>query len=714
MSAIKFGVISAVLAMVICGLLGSIDSHHGKEPDIEIISYLVRDRAVPLDELVIRSFMIVGFKFSSRISPLPQDTQVQGELYFDDRMISRDKIFYPAPKGDNLEFQFSLFDGPVDKDRPFTIPEGRFRVVIHLVDKNNTVFAGIEKKIKSNQLSRRFDGLGKTYDRPRYVELSESIGNPDDLTADPVKGPWGSTEYVVFQKNYLDRVFPYTKPNPAEIVSSIHVAAARDEFRPITLSIKALKNLGRVQVKVSDCIGQQGVLPAGSIRVGTVGYLTETVNIKKKERTVDYRWGPKIIRSADAVIYEGSSQRYWLTLKIPTDVRPGEYKGTIIIIPESGSQTKIPLIVKVLPFCLTDTDIQYGMMMSYEFYELDNDIWSDDELALIRQNGLAICEDLRAHGMTMMYPHSYFYFRRDENGEPVLRSLEASLKAYADLKFPGPFCWYLGHLLQSAKVFHPGSILNYDGQTAEKRLRFLLDVYEKTASAFGIPKNKLIVQTVDEPDREDRIDAGKFLNRIAGDRGFKTLITRKWHDVDIICTLPPRSDGKAKQIREVGKQWWIYPNDALSTQNRAYVRYVFGFGAWRWDVDGVVPWTFQVTQGCNGNPFTVLDGSEVMVAYPGVHGPISTPTWETIREGINDYKYIYQLNKLIASEKARGNQKSVRIEQKLRLFKQNLGKAPAWGENDYGDWSPDSFAERRKQIVSWAIELLRGVETNQN
>jgi hypothetical protein len=227
------------------------------------------------------------------------------------------------------------------------------------------------------------------------------------------------------------------------------------------------------------------------------------------------------------------------------------------------------------------------------------------------------------------------------------------------------------------------------------------------AKELGIPKEKLVVQLVDESDDRDRVAAGKELNSIAHQMGFKTLVTRKWPEVDIICTGPPDDEREAAKLRQTGKQWWIYPNDALTTKNRTYTRYVFGFGAWKWGVNGVVPWTFQMSQGCNGNPFTVLDGPEVMVAYPGVNGPIPTPTWESIRDGINDYKYIYLLKRLISDAKGRGNPKANLIESQLQQFKQNLGQAPGEEEDQFGDWSPESFAKRRKQIVEWALELYQ-------
>jgi hypothetical protein len=277
------------------------------------------------------------------------------------------------------------------------------------------------------------------------------------------------------------------------------------------------------------------------------------------------------------------------------------------------------------------------------------------------------------------------------------------------LQSPGSFVWYLGHLLQTAKTKHPGSILNNDAEVGKRRLMDLLMRFEKMAKEIEIPKDKLIVQLVDEPDpdQKERTKAGKELYKVAKQLGFKTLITRPWTEVDVICTGTPENEKQAEQLSKMGKEWWIYPNNTLNSKNLAYTRYVFGFGAYRWGVDGVVPWTYQMSQGSNGNPFTVLDGPEVMVAYPGVNGPIPTPTWEAIRDGVNDYKYIYQLEKLIREEKAKGNSTVVGIEQQLIQMKQNSGKRPGPEENDYGDWAPETFEKHRKQIIEWLLQLMR-------
>jgi hypothetical protein len=116
-----------------------------------------------------------------------------------------------------------------------------------------------------------------------------------------------------------------------------------------------------------------------------------------------------------------------------------------------------------------------------------------------------------------------------------------------------------------------------------------------------------------------------------------------------------------------------------------------------------------MSQGSNGNPFTVLDGPEIMVTYPGKDGSVSTPVWESIREGINDYRYICLLEKLISAAKANGNPAADRIEKQLNSLKQHHGRQPGFRENDTGDWTADAFDKKKAQIASWAMELSQGV-----
>jgi len=675
---------------------------------IEIVSYVARDRMIPLNSIEMRSMIIVAFKILPKLNNLSNLT-VSGELYCNNELLSNDKILSLDSCENNLSFDIPLSQGELDYNKLLSIPDGRYLIIINLFDKQHRLLAQCRKELNRNQIGRRFYSFDKIYRPPRYVLMDKEAGNLKVVSHKTETLGLKNKHYIVFQKSYLERVYPHTKPDACEFIKTISTEISRGEYQPLTFSIRALENMGKVRIAVTPFKDGNRILGNDSIRIGAVGQLTEIIGPESDMDTVYYRWAPKIIEFKEVTIPQGRTQEYWVTLKAGVDATPGDYRGIITIKPQFGHHTQIPIHVRVLPLRLSDTNIQYGMMMTYAFYELDNNIWTEKEKALIKQRGLEIYKDFREHGMTMIYPHSYFYLKFDLDGQPILQGLKTSLEAYKRLEFPGPFCWYLGHLLQTAKPFHPGSIENYDTEVAKTRLRKLLNLFEAMSNELGILKKKLTVQLVDEPDDPNRISAGKELNSIARQMGFKILVTGKWPESDVICTGIPQDDREAVRLRQIGKQWWIYPGSALVSKNLSYTRYVFGFGAWRWEVDGVVPWTFQMSQGCNGNPFTVLDGPEVMVAYPGINGPIPTPTWEVIRDGINDYKYIYLLKRLISAAKGRGDTKASLIEEKLEQFKENLGQGPGEEENQFGDWPTYSFSKRRKQIMEWALELYQNI-----
>jgi hypothetical protein len=705
-----------IVCIFLSGLVIFISSCSGfkKNTSIEIISCVVRDRVIMLDHLTVRSMIIVGLKIIPGTENL-STPRVTGALYNNKKLLSQDTIMKPDSKANNLEFDIPLSEGSFSYEQPMRIADGRYRIVVKLLDEKKNLIAETEKVLERNQIGRTFYGFDKVYEQPRYILLkNEEVnkGSPRlwsegrEQTND--EREQRAREYVIFQKNYLERVYQNTKPEKHELIKEISAEISRNEYKPLTFSIRAMKNLGKVKIAISTMRDKQGKLVNISVNIGPVDQLTEIVREDHKKNIVFYRYAPRIIENKEVSIPSKYTQTYWITMKTDSGVKPGDYYGNIRITPQAGKQGEIPVHLKVLPLTLTDTDKQYGMMMDYAFYEMDEDTWPTDEKTIIQKRGIEIYRDLRDHGMTLIYPHSHFFYIADGNGEPILNSLRESLATYKSLQLPGPFVWYLGHLLQTAKVIHPGSILNYDEEVAKRRLRDLLSRFEMMAKELGIPKDQLIVQLVDEPDpdQEERNKAGKELHKVAKELGFKTLITRPWPDVDVICTGIPDNEQRAEQLRKMGREWWIYPNNTLNGKNLAYTRYVFGFGAWRWGVDGVVPWTYQMSQGSNGNPFTVLDGPEVMVTYPGIKGPISTPVWESIRDGINDYKYIYQLEKYIYAKKKHKNSKAFLIDEKLKQFKQNLGRRPGPEESVYGDWSPNSFAKNRKQIVKWLLELM--------
>jgi len=632
-------------------------------------------------------------------------------LYYNESSVARASLSHLDGPGGGLEFNLPApWSRRVSREDVYGIPDGAYRVFIKLTDDKGRVLAQCGKNLERDELCRTFSGLDSRCPRFRYRPVTENVAGAQSRTPSTSDLERG---YALFATNPLERVFPDTEPGDHQAVRNISVVISRNEYKPITFSLRAVRDLGRVKIGVSPFHGEGRVANTLSLNIASVGLLTEAVGEKKPGKVIQYRLAPRILESVDPVVGKNITRTFWLTLRSDAGTRPGEFDAIITITPEQGSKTEIPFHVTVLPLTLTDTDIQYGMMMDYAFYELDSTGWTDQERKTLARQGAAIYRDLREHGMTMVYPHSRFVYLQDRSGAPVLESLREALVYYRKIGFPGPFCWYLGHLLHTAKPKHPGSILLYDEAVAERRLRDLLRYFERLAGEVGIAKERLVVQLVDEPDREDRdrVEAAKKLNAVAHELGFRTLITRPWPEVSIMCTGTPDSDAEADRLRLMENEWWIYPNGALTGLNLCYTRYVFGFGAWQWGVKGVVPWTYQMGEGSNGNPFTVLDGPEIMVTYPWGGSVLSTPVWEAVREGITDYRYIFQLERLIAAAKRRGSSRVAAIEQRLAEMKRARGSSPWSEQGRFGNWPPESFDRKRSEIIKWACalnaELLR-------
>jgi hypothetical protein len=700
--------VRAIAVVLICSLLALLDLTD--RPGVRITSYLVRDHFIVLERPKICATFIAGFSISPRELDIT-DCSVEGQLFHNSRLISTCSIRHLDGPNQNLGFELCSPEGDISFDQKWSIPDGAYSISIALFDKGGAPLAKCVKNLNRNQLGRTFIGNDRIHEPVRYVSLDDKKDLPAGSSVSQ-GGDLKENGWQVFQRSPLERVYPNEGPRHGELLKEIATRAARGEYQSLTFSIRADRNLGVVRIETTPLYGDKGVPAAEPLKIGIVGQLSEVVD--ESDNVCFYRNAPRIIEAGDAAIPAGYTQSYWLTLKVGAEARPGRYHGAISIRPESAEPMEIPVALEVLPLRFTDTDIQYGMMMTYVSYELDSPIWTEGEKNLIKQRAFETYQDLRDHGMTVVYPHSHFYYESDTAGGPVLQSLAADLEAYKRIGFPGPFCWYMGHLLQTAKPWHPGSITGYDPGVARRRLIDLLDRLGARAESIGIEKNRLLVQIADEPNDggRARAAAAKELHGIVGKKGFRTLVTDAWPDVDTICTGTPKSPDEAMKLKHAGKQWWIYPNEALTGRNLAYTRYVFGFGAWKWGVNGVVPWTFQMTQGCGGNPFNVLDGSEVMVAYPAVNGVISTPVWETIREGINDYKYIYLLTKMISEAKAQGNANAESLEKRLEALRHEPGKAPQPMEGEFGDWTPESFAGKRNMIIKWALEAQQALSVH--
>jgi len=160
-----------------------------------------------------------------------------------------------------------------------------------------------------------------------------------------------------------------------------------------------------------------------------------------------------------------------------------------------------------------------------------------------------------------------------------------------------------------------------------------------------------------------------------------------------------------ERVKKNGGVFWCYPNFVACSRGVPKAgRMTYGFGFWRSGYSGLFPWHYQAP--C-GNPFNDFDTAygDWCPVYPGPDGPIPTQRWEAMREGIDDYKYIYTLESYIQRAKKDGRAKAEAAQAEKYLSQiWNSFKPQSTYDQDW-EWNHDKFQEYRRKIADLIIAV---------
>ncbi len=514
--------------------------------------------------------------------------------------------------------------------------------------------------------------------------------------------------FVIFSRDFQRYVYPWTIPAEEERADTLHLSMGRNDFEPLTFSIYPIRDLGDVRVSVSDLEG-----PGGE-KISSLNVKVHVVKIMKKRSgsSGEYKLIPRLLERANHTnIPIDYTTRFWLTVHADSTILPGSFSGSIRIDVEKQDPSTIPFSVDVWPVSLEPVPgIEYNMCMSYEFFELDSKDWTAQEREKIYQDGVNIFQDYKNHGMSNVAVASPFYFQWNRDGTPKMEHFKAMIRGAKEVGFTDPVYWYLGHYLQTAKGQHPGNIRLYDPNVHLKRARLLVE----TANELNLQLNgpPVYFMPIDEPRIASRqkmaLDLFKEMKKVPGttimsttDIGGKNLDI-EYNSERLSKPLPP---GVKKRMSD--RKVCEYNNTAIQSMNPAYSRYIYGYYTWRQDLDGMSSWGPGTTQNSRGDPFEDLDSpfSDWFIFFPHPGGPLPTPNWEALREGIDDIRYVYQLEKLCSQKSAEHPEEVAMAEQFLDEIRGMCDIDDRAIINDFGDWTPERFDSLRKQVVTWIVRL---------
>jgi hypothetical protein len=242
-----------------------------------------------------------------------------------------------------------------------------------------------------------------------------------------------------------------------------------------------------------------------------------------------------------------------------------------------------------------------------------------------------------------------------------------------------------------------------------------LPVYRRSLTAFrdwsrGKPF-PVLAYVVDEPREQalnpwnrNFVDTKRYLELHRG-AGLQTMVTLAGDNsfgksylpllglLDVVSIHPAESSRRILDATRSGKpQLWLY--------NAGMNRFTFGFLPWAAGATGRWEWHYEWwTQAYS--PFARVDenawSTGCGAAMPSPDGPVTTVAYENVRAGIDDYRYVFLLKRLILESNGRTAEGAKHFLEDIR------GKIPQF--TDEASVEETTLDEWREKIAGFIVGL---------
>ena len=511
----------------------------------------------------------------------------------------------------------------------------------------------------------------------------------------PVGAAGAAEPFIPFSRGVMTDIDGSEKPSEADIIKSIPFLAAGGEFEPFSLALYA-ETSGEWSIETGDLVSGDAVIPASSLEISALRY----GNPGRYSYFEDWTLEPGAV---SVTLEIGKTAWLWLTLHVPEQAAPGDYTGSISFV-NGTERLSIPVHLEVLPFDLEPADgVNFYLLSTISPYGQYYRAVKDP--ASVRPKAVDFYRELKDHGMTGLSAKStdFPYIKGDIDG--LIAEVEAALEAGLD----GPVLWNMTALIDAAKggdsYDFNGRMDNWNKAEGLARLRDIRERVVAESKKRGWPE--VIYYPIDEPgtqfeDRRFLLQSMHLLVVLSREIG---RLDARAHSTITECvderhnTLPEFSvypdqmrdlwdearpylhirnygygypQGRTNLFHEMadarnrGQEVWFYYNKAIQSRDRFSGRMYFGLWGWKVRARGLTAWT-----------------------YPGGR----TVQFELVREGIDDFKYLALLEKLLDT----GGSESGAAKA-ARAFLDSIAESVFLDDNGFiGNWEKTAavFAERQ-------------------
>lgn len=118
----------------------------------------------------------------------------------------------------------------------------------------------------------------------------------------------------------------------------------------------------------------------------------------------------------------------------------------------------------------------------------------------------------------------------------------------------------------------------------------------------------------------------------------------------LACFGPP-NDHERAAAKRYGANILSYANPNGAVEQPEEFRFNYGIRLWQAQYDGFMIYAYQHSMGFIWDDFDHIIYKDIALTYPTAERPIDTLSWEALREGIDDVRYLTDLeNALLAGK----------------------------------------------------------------
>jgi len=503
----------------------------------------------------------------------------------------------------------------------------------------------------------------------------------------------------------------------------IEITATPGEYESATFAVYAVEELSGVDLEISDLRSGAETLPASVIEpwvvqcwyqagrgIGDIGQLIPAPELLLKDDDlvrVDYEEQRNYVRAEagsdryldvsteesphlanlrpeDAATLQPVNmparrlKQWWLTAHVPEDAAPGTYSGTITVTADGGMTEELPVRLRVLPFTLDDSALEYSIYYRGKLTEsgagsISSEGKSEDQF-------LAEMRDMVAHGVT----NPTIYQKLDETLLPRVFELREQAG------------------MHEKRVYSLG--IGTGAPKSEEELANLREGVQRWREFIeGRGYETLYVYGIDEAKGEE-LQAERNAFEAVHESGAKVFVAcyKDWFDlVGDLLDLPVWSGQplaeEAEKAHSVGGRIFNYGHPQCGVEEPETYRRNFGLLLWSVGYDGAMDYAYQHSFGHGWNDFDSTRYRDHNMTYQTVDGVIGTVQWEGFREGVDDVRYVSTL--LNAIERTKLDPAKREVATRAETWLQAAAERVAAEETV-------DMTDLRRQVIVW-IERLQ-------